>query len=226
MMDLQAGIGIAELIALENSKQTNVPLKETRKKVWLVDSKGLIVKSRLDSLQHFNNPWDHDHETVNDFLDVVKCRAIFASGSPFAPVEYNGKVYVFGQSNNAYIFPGFGLGLIISGAIRVHDDMLLAASEALAEQHHGLYQYIMLCNEHGNLSIQLLVKPMKWLIIVALHLLQNRQCSRSDAILLGAETLRGLYPVETISIVGKICAEYDDVIGHILQMSCRNCNGI
>ncbi|MFS7897122.1 putative malate dehydrogenase (oxaloacetate-decarboxylating) (NADP(+)) [Helianthus anomalus] len=54
-------------------------------------------------------------------------RAIFASGSPFAPVDYNGKNYVSGQSNNAYIFPGFGLGLIISGAIRVHDDMLLAA---------------------------------------------------------------------------------------------------
>lgn len=39
-----------------------------------------------------------------------------------------------GQANNAYIFPGFGLGLIMSGTIRVHDDMLLAASEALAEQ--------------------------------------------------------------------------------------------
>lgn len=39
-----------------------------------------------------------------------------------------------GQANNAYIFPGFGLGLIMSGTIRVHDDMLLAASEALAAQ--------------------------------------------------------------------------------------------
>jgi malate dehydrogenase (oxaloacetate-decarboxylating)(NADP+) len=83
-------------------------------------------------------------------------RAIFASGSPFDPVEYNRKVFVPGQvltlpivtgnhsvyqkftiisglhlqiiqANNAYIFPGFGLGLIMSGAIRVHDDMLLAA---------------------------------------------------------------------------------------------------
>lgn len=35
--------------------------------------------------------------------------------------------YYLIQANNAYIFPGFGLGLIISGAIRVHDDMLLAA---------------------------------------------------------------------------------------------------
>nr|P22178.1 RecName: Full=NADP-dependent malic enzyme, chloroplastic; Short=NADP-ME; Flags: Precursor [Flaveria trinervia]CAA40421.1 NADP-dependent malic enzyme [Flaveria trinervia] len=186
----EAGTGIAELIALEISKQTNIPLEESRKKVWLVDSKGLIVRSRLDSLQHFKKPWAHDHEPVNEFLDAIKTirptvligssgtgqtftkevvetmsslnekpiilalsnptsqsectaeqaytwsegRAIFASGSPFKPVEYNGKLYVSGQANNAYIFPGFGLGLIISGAIRVHDDMLLAASEAPAEQ--------------------------------------------------------------------------------------------
>ncbi|KAK1388057.1 hypothetical protein POM88_016235 [Heracleum sosnowskyi] len=61
-------------------------------------------------------------------------RAIFASGSPFDPVEYNGKLYVLGQANNAYIFPGFGLGIIMFGTIRVHDDILLAASEALASQ--------------------------------------------------------------------------------------------
>ncbi|KAM0000836.1 putative malate dehydrogenase (oxaloacetate-decarboxylating) (NADP(+)) [Helianthus debilis subsp. tardiflorus] len=82
--DIQAGTGIAELIALEISKQTRAPLEEARKKIWLVDSKGWIVS--------------------------------------------------LSQSNNAYIFPGLGLGLIISGAIRVHDDMLLAASEALAAQ--------------------------------------------------------------------------------------------
>ncbi|KAL0319303.1 UNVERIFIED_CONTAM: NADP-dependent malic enzyme, chloroplastic [Sesamum angustifolium] len=156
----EAGTGIAELIALEMSKQIGAPLEETRKKIWLVDSKGLIVRSRMDSLQHFKRPWAHEHEPVKNLLDAVKkpvilalsnptsqseCtaeeaykwsqgRAIFASGSPFAPVEYNGKLYASGQANNAYIFPGFGLGLIISGAIRVHDDMLLAASEALATQ--------------------------------------------------------------------------------------------
>ncbi|CBI36068.3 hypothetical protein VitviT2T_013350 [Vitis vinifera] len=186
----EAGTGIAELIALEMSKQTQAPLEETRKKIWLVDSKGLIVSSRMDSLQHFKKPWAHEHEPIKNLVDAVKAikptvligssgvgrtftkevveamasfnekpiilalsnptsqsectaeeaytwsegRAIFASGSPFDPVEYNGKVFVPGQSNNAYIFPGFGLGLIISGAIRVHDDMLLAASEALAKQ--------------------------------------------------------------------------------------------
>ncbi|KAK8476408.1 hypothetical protein V6N13_015882 [Hibiscus sabdariffa] len=186
----EAGTGIAELIALEISKQTNMPLKEARKKISLVDSKGLIVKSRIESLQHFKKPWAHNHEPIKNLVDAVngikptvligtsgvgrtftkevveamaalnekpiifslsnptsqsECtaeeaytwsqgRAIFASGSPFDPVEYKGRVFVPGQANNAYIFPGLGLGLIMSGAIRVHDDMLLAASEALAAQ--------------------------------------------------------------------------------------------
>ncbi|GMQ08532.1 hypothetical protein CsSME_00052216 [Camellia sinensis var. sinensis] len=160
----EAGTGIAELIALEISKQTGVPLEESRKKVWLVDSKGLIVSSRMESLQHFKKPWAHEHEPVKELIDAIKAikptvligssgagstftkevvetmtslnegRAIFASGSPFGPVEYDGKVHLSGQANNAYIFPGLGLGLIISGAIRVHDDMLLVASEALAAQ--------------------------------------------------------------------------------------------
>ncbi|XWS11988.1 hypothetical protein CRYUN_Cryun37aG0052000 [Craigia yunnanensis] len=186
----EAGTGIAELIALEISKQTNMPLEEARKKISLVDSKGLIVKSRIDSLQHFKKPWAHDHEPIKKLVDAVngikptvligtsgagrtftkevveamaalnnkpiifslsnptsqsECtaeeaytwsqgRAIFASGSPFDPVEFEKRVFVPGQANNAYIFPGFGLGLIMSGAIRVHDDMLLAASEALAAQ--------------------------------------------------------------------------------------------
>ncbi|CAN1240942.1 NADP-dependent malic enzyme [Linum perenne] len=186
----EAGTGIAELIALEMSKRTNTPLEECRKRIYLVDSKGLIVKSRLESLQNFKKPWAHEHEPVKNLLDAVhalkptvligasgmgktftkevveamssfnekplimalsnptsqaectaeeayswsKGKAIFASGSPFDPVEYEGKVFVPGQGNNAYIFPGFGLGVVMSGAIRVHDDMLLAASEALAAQ--------------------------------------------------------------------------------------------
>jgi malate dehydrogenase (oxaloacetate-decarboxylating)(NADP+) len=98
-------------------------------------------------------------------------RVIFASGSPFDPVEYNRKVFVPGQvltlpivtgnhsvyqkftiisglhlqiiqANNAYIFPGFGLGLIMSGAIRVHDDMLLAACKYRGLLSYILYSYI------------------------------------------------------------------------------------
>lgn len=186
----EAGTGIAELIALEIAKKTNTPVEEARKKIWLVDSKGLIVSSRLESLQHFKKPWAHEHEPIRGLVDAINAikptvligtsgvgrqfnkevveamatinekpiilalsnptsqsectaeeaytwsqgRAIFASGSPFPPVEYEGKVFVPGQANNAYIFPGFGLGLLMSGTIRVHEEMLLAASESLAAQ--------------------------------------------------------------------------------------------
>ena len=81
-----------------------------------------------------SNPTSQSECTAEQAYTWSKGRAIYASGSPFAPVEYDGKVLVPGQANNAYIFPGFGLGLVISGAIRVHDDMLLAASESLASQ--------------------------------------------------------------------------------------------
>ncbi|WP_075187011.1 NAD-dependent malic enzyme [Teredinibacter haidensis] len=59
-------------------------------------------------------------------------KAIFASGSPFAPVEINGETKIPGQGNNAYIFPGLGLGTLLSGAKRINDDMLIRAAEELA----------------------------------------------------------------------------------------------
>jgi len=81
-----------------------------------------------------SNPTSQSECTAEQAYTWSKGRAVFATGSPFDPVEYDGKIYVPGQANNAYIFPGFGLGVVMSGAIRVHDDMLLAASEALAQQ--------------------------------------------------------------------------------------------
>ena len=59
-------------------------------------------------------------------------RALFACGSPFDPVQFNGKTFVPRQGNNSYIFPGVGLGGIVSRARHITDDMFMAAAHELA----------------------------------------------------------------------------------------------
>jgi malate dehydrogenase (oxaloacetate-decarboxylating) len=59
-------------------------------------------------------------------------RALIATGSPFGPVTHHGVTYQIGQANNALIFPGLGLGALLSRARRITDHMITAAAEAVA----------------------------------------------------------------------------------------------
>ncbi|MDY4378228.1 NAD-dependent malic enzyme [Pectobacterium brasiliense] len=80
-----------------------------------------------------SNPTSRVEARPEDIIRWTEGSALVATGSPFAPVNYQGKVFPIAQCNNSYIFPGIGLGVLASGAKRITDGMLMAASRALAD---------------------------------------------------------------------------------------------
>lgn len=79
-----------------------------------------------------SNPSRQVEARPEQVIEWTDGEVIIATGSPFKPVEYQGKSYPIAQCNNSYIFPGIGLGVIASKASLISDEMLMAASNALA----------------------------------------------------------------------------------------------
>ena len=81
-----------------------------------------------------SNPTSRAECTALEAYEWSQGKVIFASGSPFPPLDYEGKHYTPGQGNNVYIFPGVGLGTIVSNAPVITEDMFLVAARTLANQ--------------------------------------------------------------------------------------------
>ncbi|HUN90390.1 MAG TPA: NAD-dependent malic enzyme [Terriglobales bacterium] len=81
-----------------------------------------------------SNPTSKSECTAQEAIEWSEGRAIVATGSPFAPVMHNGKKHRIGQGNNAFIFPGVGLGISAGGVTRVSEKMFLEAARALASK--------------------------------------------------------------------------------------------
>ena len=81
-----------------------------------------------------SNPTERIEAMPSDVIAWSKGRALVAVGIPVDPFTYDGTTYTIGQGNNALLYPGLGLGVIVSGASTVTDGMLLAAAQAVAGQ--------------------------------------------------------------------------------------------
>jgi len=183
----EAGTGIADLYVTA-SKQEGLSEAQARANCWFMDTKGLVVRGRGDTLAEHKVPYAHDHPVIHTLAEAIgalkptvlmgvsgmpatftreiveamtalnerpvifalsnptskaECtaeqaytwsrgRVIFACGSPFPPVEFEGRRFVPGQGNNIYIFPGVGLGALVSEATELTDEMFLAAARTLS----------------------------------------------------------------------------------------------
>ena len=100
----------------------------------------LVCKAMAKNHKHplifaLSNPTSKSECTARQAYEWTEGRALFASGSPFDPVTLSdGRTLVPGQGNNAYIFPGVALGILLAGAKRVTDHHFLVAARSLAAQ--------------------------------------------------------------------------------------------
>ncbi|RIH86476.1 NAD-dependent malic enzyme [Calidithermus roseus] len=101
--------------------------------------KAMLANTPRPVIFPLSNPTSSSEALPEDLVRWTRGTAMVAAGSPFAPVEYEGRSYPVGQGNNAFIFPGLGFGAVLSQAKEVTDGMVLEAAYALYDYtstHH------------------------------------------------------------------------------------------
>ncbi len=106
----------------------------------------------------YSNPTSRSECTAEEAYKWSRGRAIFASGSPFQPVQFEGQTFVPGQGNNVYIFPALGMAIYATAARRVTDEMFLCAAAAVAEQVTP-----------ANLALGLIYPPQSNMLETSIH---------------------------------------------------------
>jgi malate dehydrogenase (oxaloacetate-decarboxylating)(NADP+) len=110
----------------------------------------------------YSNPTSRSECTAEEAYRWSDGRAVFASGSPFPPVEIAGRRFVPGQGNNVYIFPAMGMAVFATEATRVTEEMFIVAAQAVAEQV-----------TEENLSMGLIYPPQSRILEASLHVAER-----------------------------------------------------
>jgi malate dehydrogenase (oxaloacetate-decarboxylating)(NADP+) len=106
----------------------------------------------------YSNPTSRSECTAEEAYRWTDGRAIFASGSPFPPLQVDGRTFVPGQGNNVYVFPAMGMAVFATEATRVTEEMFIVAAKAIAEQV-----------ARASLDIGLIYPPQSKIFEASLH---------------------------------------------------------
>jgi malate dehydrogenase (oxaloacetate-decarboxylating) len=94
--------------------------------------RAMAARVRRPVIFPLSNPTDRAEATPHDLMEWTEGRAVIGTGSPFPPVRRDGREFRIDQTNNAYVYPGIGLGAIAAKARRISDGMFLAAARTIA----------------------------------------------------------------------------------------------
>jgi malate dehydrogenase (oxaloacetate-decarboxylating)(NADP+) len=149
--------------AVEALKPTGIIGVSTVPKLFNHDVIGAMARiNQRPIIFPYSNPTSRSECSAEEAYRWSDGRAVFASGSPFPPVEIAGRHFVPGQGNNVYIFPAMGMAVFATEAKRVTEEMFIVAARAVAEQV-----------TEENLSTGLIYPPQSHILNASLHVAER-----------------------------------------------------